>query len=172
MTTLNGFSRAHPDCPLTSHTVRAGYFSPRSVFYSTDARREDSTIFFIACEKESPTASSSGKRMGYPRMLAIDPIEWEHEVRVLLRSNRTRSSPASFGVGPRTSDPFVFVAATCRRRQKTEPGPLTHPRIVPFDRGGYTRLGVIGNQDHRSTGLPRPTPFSSERQPLVIHGIS
>jgi hypothetical protein len=42
------------------------------------------------------------------------------------------------------------------------------------------RLGVIGNQDHRSTSLPsshsdrppRPTPFSSERQPWVIHGIS
>jgi hypothetical protein len=43
----------------------------------------------------------------------------------------------------------------------TGPGPLTRLRIVPFDRGDYMRLGVIGNQDHRSTSLPssqRPLP--------------
>ena len=35
------------------------------------------------------------------------------------------------------------------------------------------RLGVIGNQDRRSPSLqPRQSPFSSERQGLVIHGIS
>lgn len=43
------------------------------------------------------------QKMEYPRMLANDPlilaIEWEHEVRVLLRSNRARSSPASFEDG-------------------------------------------------------------------------
>lgn len=90
---------------------------------------------------------------------------------MLLRSKRARSSPISFedwgGGCPRTSDPFVVANVPT----PTESGPLTRLRIVPFDRGGYMRLGVIGNQDHRSTSLPssprppRPTPFSSERQP-------
>jgi hypothetical protein len=65
-------------------------------------------------------------------------IEWEHEVRVLLRSNRTRSSPASFedwgGGRPRTSDPFVVPNVPT----STDPGPLTRLRIVPFDRGVAT----------------------------------
>jgi hypothetical protein len=84
-------------------------------------------------------------------------IEWEHEVRVLIRSNRTRSSPASFedlGRGLVHALRIRLLKQTCRRRQKTEPGSLTRLRIVPFDRGGYMRLGVIGNQDHRSTSSP------------------
>ena len=81
-------------------------------------------------------------------------IEWEHEVRVLLRSNKgpgLAPLPSKNGGRdcPRTSDPFfVTIVPT-----STEPGRLTRLRIVPFDRGGYMRLGVIGNQDRRSTWL-------------------
>src|SRR5579863_3028474 len=89
-------------------------------------------------------------------------MQGKHEATVMLRDERPRSRPASL------EDWGPLRIRGCSKRM----GPLTclptRLRTVPSDRGrGYMCLGVIGNQDRRSSYsfLPPPSssPFSSER---------
>ncbi len=89
-------------------------FSPLSIGPTLGVK----TLEFFSHVKKMSDRLVQWQKVEYPRKLAMFlAIEWEHEVRVLLRSNRSRSSPASF-------EDWGFVHAlrircckqTCRRR--------------------------------------------------------